>query len=377
MAIYPPGRDEPRIPPDALRRALEAIFGGAGMNAEAAHLVADTIVFADRRGNHSHGALHVPDYVNKLVRGGVDPRGEPRLITSSGPVLRVDVNNAMGQVGMAFAIRHATDRASEVGLAFAAVGGSNHCGALNYFSKMPARRGMIGICGTNAIPTMAPHGGRDRIVGLNPISVAIPGSRSDFLLDTTFGEAAYGKIRVYGQKGHAIPGGWVLNSEGRPTTDPDAAFAGLIRPVGGHKGIGLGMAVGMLSTLLSGAAYGAELGDLASGAKPGRDGHFCLVIDIAAFQPVDEVQSRVDRILEEVRAGSRMTGIERLYSPGELGDFLDRDYSLNGIPLNRQTLAGLRSSADQVGVDIIELEATVAAQTEAPSGARTGAANDD
>jgi LDH2 family malate/lactate/ureidoglycolate dehydrogenase len=268
-------------------------------------------------------------------------------------------------------MRHAIDRASETGLAFAAVGGSNHCGALNYFSKIAARRGMIGICGTNAIPTMAPRGGRDRVVGLNPVSIAIPGGRGDFLLDTTFGEAAYGKIRVYGQKGHTIPEGWVLDSEGRPTTDPHAAFAGLIRPIGGHKGIGLGMAIGMLSTLLSGSAYGTELGDLARGAIPGRDGHFCLVIDIVAFQPLDEVRSRVDQILEEVRGGSRMTGVERLYSPGELGDSLDRDYSLNGIPLNRETVDGVRKSAEQVGADISELEAVVGAQSAAPS-ARPG-----
>ena len=372
MAIYPPGSDEPRIPADVLRRALEAIFAAAGMGSEAAHLVADSIVFADRRGNHSHGALHVPDYVNKLRRGGVDPRGEPRLVASSGPALKIDVGNAMGQVGMAFAMTRAIDRATEIGVAFAAVGGSNHCGALNYFSKMAARRGMVGICGTNAIPTMAPKGGRDRIVGLNPLSIAIPGSRNDFLLDTTFGEAAYGKIRVYGQKGHAIPEGWVLDSEGRPTTDPKAAFAGLIRPIGGHKGVGLGMAVGMLSTLLSGGAYGSELGDLARGAAPGRDGHFSLVINIAAFQPVDEVRSRVDRILQEIRESRRVAGVDRLHSPGELGDFLDREYSLNGIPLNRETLAGVKKSAEQVGADIAELETVIAEQSATLSAASSG-----
>ena len=268
MALYPPGPSEPRIPEDVLRRALEAIFGAAGMASEGAYLVADSIVYADKRGNHSHGALHVPDYVQKLVRGGVNPRAEPRLDASSGPVLRVDAENAMGQVAMAFAIKHAIDRAADVGIAFAAVGGSNHCGALNYFSSMAAREGMIGICGTNAIPTMAPKGGRDRVVGLNPISIAIPGGRSNFLLDTTFGEAAYGKIRRLRAKRTPDSGRWVLDSEGQPTTDPKAAFAGLIRPIGGHKGVGLGMAIGMLSTLLSGAAYGTELGDLSAVPLP-------------------------------------------------------------------------------------------------------------
>ena len=88
MALYPPGHDEPRIRVEVLQRALEAIFCATGMEPEPAHLVADSVVYADRRGNHSHGSLHVPDYVKKLVHGGVNPRGEPRLIASSGPVLK-------------------------------------------------------------------------------------------------------------------------------------------------------------------------------------------------------------------------------------------------------------------------------------------------
>ena len=171
MAIYPQGPDERRIQVGSLLLStVESIFIGAGMIEKDAGLVADTLVYADRRGNHSHGMLHLPDYVNKLHRRGVDPRGEPKLVKSVGPVLKVDVGNAMGQIGMAFAIERAIERAGEIGVAFAAVGGSNHCGALNYYSATAASRGMIGFSGTNSIPTMAPHGGLDRIVGLNPIS---------------------------------------------------------------------------------------------------------------------------------------------------------------------------------------------------------------
>lgn len=369
MALYPPGHNEPRIPAEVLRRALQAIFRATGLPPESADLVADSVVFADRRGNHSHGSLHVPDYVRKLVRGGVNPHGEPRLLASSGPVLRVDADNAMGQVGMAFAMKEAVDRAADVGVAFAAVGGSNHCGALNYFSTMAVREGMIGICGTNAIPTMAPKGGRDRVVGLNPISIAIPGDHTNFLLDTTFGEAAYGKIRVYQQKGHPVPSGWVLDSEGQPTTDPNAAFEGLIQSIGGHKGVGLGMAIGMLSTLLSGSSYGTELGDLTHGATPGRDGHFCLAINIAAFQPLDSVRSRVDRIVEQIRGGRRLAGVDRLYAPGDLGDSLDRDYSAHGIPFNRETLSGVQSAAQMAGASIAEFDSVFAGEAPAASGA--------
>ena len=259
MALYPPGHDEPRSLCRSASARLGSDFPRRWLRAESADLVADSVVFADRRGNHSHGSLHVPDYVRKLVRGVVNPHGAPRLLASSGPVLRVDADNAMGQIGMEFAMKETVSRAADVGVAFAAVGGSNHCGALNYFSIVAAREGMIGVCGTNAIPTMARERRTRTCCRLNPISIAIPGDHSNFLLDTTFGEAAYGKIRVYQQKGHPIPPGWVLNSEGEATTDPNAAFEGLIQSIGGHKEVGLGMAIGMLSTLLSGAAYGTEL----------------------------------------------------------------------------------------------------------------------
>ena len=147
---------------------------------------------------------------------------------------------------------------------------------------------MVGLASTNALPTMAPWGGRDKIVGMNPFAAAFPaGSEPPIVLDTAFGATAHGKISgSISQKGHPIPEGWAYDAEGNATTDPAAAIAGLIQPVGQHKGIGLAVVMGMLSTLLSGASYGTELSDMIAGAKPGHDGHFFAALDIAAFQPI-------------------------------------------------------------------------------------------
>src|SRR5690606_2220591 len=98
-----------------------------------------------------------------------------------------------------------------------------------FFAMMALERDMIGICATNALPTMAPWGGRDKIVGINPLGLAIPGgSEGPFVLDFAFGQTAHGKIRVYAQKGLPIPEGWAFDAEGRPTTDARAALEGLI-----------------------------------------------------------------------------------------------------------------------------------------------------
>jgi len=206
------------------------------------------------------------------------------------------------------------------------------------------------LAATNALPTMAPWGGIDKIVGINPLAVAIPaGEEAPVVLDIAFGMTAHGKIRVYHQKGHDIPEGWAFDKDGLPTTDAAAAMAGLIQPIGAHKGVGLGIVIGMLSTLLSGASYGTELGNMIDGPKPGQDGHFFAAIDIAAFQPVAEFKRRVDMISHEIQGSRRRAGVERLYLPGLLEAEFERRYTIEGIPLNDETLAGIRGAAKRLG----------------------------
>ncbi|MDJ0896293.1 MAG: Ldh family oxidoreductase [Alphaproteobacteria bacterium] len=363
MARYPGAESEARVPHEVLRATVAAIFEACGMSGEGAALLADSLVHADLRGIHSHGVLRVPDYVAKLTKEGVDPRGRPRLVEDNGAALVVDCGNTMGQIGAAFAMRHAIARARTTNLALAAIRGSNHCGAMDYVAMMALAEDMIGLCGTNALPTMAPWGGTDKIVGINPLGVAIPGGvEGPFVIDTSFGMTAHGKIRVYAQKAEPIPVDWAFDADGRPATDAVAALDGLIRPIGGHKGVGLGMAIGMLASLLSGAAYGTELGNMDDGPTPGLDGHFVLAINVAAFAPVDQVKARVDAILRQVRHGNRAPGVERLFTPGEIEAELELDQRVNGIPLNSETLNGILEQGRAVGADIAALQAAIGAE---------------
>jgi LDH2 family malate/lactate/ureidoglycolate dehydrogenase len=325
MAIYPKSETDRRVSPEALLTVVTAIFARCGMSDEDAALLARTLVHADLRGVNSHGVLRVPDYVGKLTRGGT------------------------------FAMRRAIERAGEIGIAFAAVRHSNHCGAMDWYTLMAVEAGMIGLAGTNALPTMAPWGGTEKVVGINPLSIAMPAGREQpFVLDFAFGATAHGKIRVYHQKGSPIPEGWAFDEEGHPTTDAGRALKGLIQPIGQHKGVGLGMAIGMLSSLLSGAGYGTETGNMVDGATAGRDGHFFAAINVSFFEDPDRFRERADGVIRQVHESGRREGVERLYVPGEIEADLAAAQA-TGITLAGTTVDDIAAAASRLNVDAAAL----------------------
>jgi len=350
MAGYPGSEKERRIPAGDMDAVVNGIFRRCGMRDRDAGLLAETLVAADLRGVHSHGTLRVPEYVKKLLSGGVDPRGVPRIVRDEGSALVVDGGNSMGAIGAAFAMRQALERAQRHNLAFAAVRGSNHCGAMAYYPMLALEHDMIGIAATNALPTMAPWGGAEKIVGINPLAVAIPAARErPIVFDAAFSGSSHGKLRVYRQKGLPIPEGWAFDREGQPTTDAAEAIEGLLQPIGAYKGVSLALLMGMLSSLLSGAAYGTELGNMVDGPQAGQDGHFFMAIRIAAFEAPARFKARVDAIVRQIHACRRAPGVERLYAPGELEAETEALYRQEGIPLNEDTLAGIAAAAAQVG----------------------------
>jgi LDH2 family malate/lactate/ureidoglycolate dehydrogenase len=351
MAQYPGSENERRFGREELSGLITSIFAACGMTKEDANLLSDSLVVADLRGIHSHGTLRVPDYVKKLKVDGVEPRGKPAVVSERAGALAIDGNNAMGQIAAALAMDSAIAAARRNAIAFAAVRGSNHCGAMDYWAMRALPHGMIGICGTNALPTMAPWGGKDKIVGINPLAIAVPsGKEAPIVLDIAFGATAHGKIRVYHQKGETIPEGWSFDADGHPTTDTAKALEGLIQPIGQHKGVGLGIMIGMLSSLLSGAAYGTESGNMIDGPKPGVDGHFFMAIDIEAFTPLAAFRSRVDHVAEQIRSSRPARPGTELLPPGLLEHQFAERYGREGIPLNDVTLQGIRDAARSLGL---------------------------
>ena len=352
MPAYPGAEHEKHIPADDLNALVATVFERCAMSKDDAALLADTLTRADLRGVHSHGVLRVPEYVVKLRKGGVDPKGRPRVVKDSAAALLIDAGNSMGQIGAAYAMNLAIERAHTSNVAVAAVRGSNHCGAMAYYAMQTLPHDMIGLATTNALPTMAPWGGIDKIVGINPLAIAIPADKeTPIVLDTAFSGSSHGKLRVFHQKGATIPSNWAFDADGKPTTDPAKAIEGLLQPIGEYKGVGLAIAMGILSAMLSGASYGTELGNMVDGAKPGHDGHFFLALKLAAFEEPARFKQRVDGLIREIQASRRGKGMDRLYAPGQLEATTAESYRRGGVPLNESTRAGLADVARELGVD--------------------------
>lgn len=342
-----------RVSQPELLDAVTAIFAATGMSGADAALLADSLVLADLEGVHSHGILRVPEYVKKVTIDGVDPAGRPAVVKDAVAIMTIDGGNSMGQIGMSFAMDRVIERAAETGIAAAAIRGSNHSGAMSYYVRRAVAKDMIGIATTNALPTMAPIGGAERIVGINPVGLGVPaGEEHPIIYDAAFGATAHGKIRVYAQKGLPIPGDWALDAEGMQTTDPVKAIDGLIQPVGGYKGIGMAMVMGVLSSMLSGAAYGTELGDLHRGPTAGQDGHFVAAINIAALEDVGRFKQRIDKAVREQHETKLAPGANRTYVPGEIESEKRERYLRDGIPLNPVGLKDMAQTAKSLGVDI-------------------------
>ena len=347
-----PVEGERRVQARALGELVQAVFQRCGMDSADAALLADTLIEADLGGIHSHGILRVPEYVAKLKKG-VDPAGRPRVVRDEGACLVVDGGNAMGQISAHFGMGRAIERAQTTGIAAAAIRGSNHCGAMSYYASQALAHDMIGMATTNALPTMAPWGGTERIVGINPVAYAIPaGDAVPIVYDAAFAGSSRGKIRIYRQKGLELPAGWALDREGRPTTDPNLAVDGLLMPIGQFKGVGLALIMGILSSMLSGASYGTELGNMEEGPMAGQDGHFCLAIRISAFEDVGRFKTRVDRAIREWHTCSLAQGHERIYAPGEKEHLNRQAYLRDGTPLNAVELADLARTAAELGVPV-------------------------
>jgi len=343
---------ETRVPANELLDLITRVFARCGMSPIDASLLADSLVQADLGGVHSHGVLRVPEYVAKLTCKGVNPQGRPFVARDEGACLVVDGDNSMGQIGAHFAMERAIERARSFGVAVAAIRGSNHCGAMAYYASMALPHDMIGFATTNALPTMAPWGGAERLLGINPLGIAIPAGRElPIIYDAAFSGSSHGKIRIYKQKGWQLPDGWALDREGRPTPDPTVAIDGLLAPIGGFKGAGLAMIMGILSAMLSGASYGTELGDMQSGPISGQDGHIVAALRVSAFEDVAHFKARVDKAIQQIHGCRLAPGAERVYAPGEKEQLTRVAYQREGIPLNPVELGDLARTVNELGLD--------------------------
>jgi LDH2 family malate/lactate/ureidoglycolate dehydrogenase len=344
-----------RVTAESLRQYGEEAFGRVGLPAEGAHLVTDVQLEASLRGQPTHNMGGVPGYARRLAKGLINPTPAIRVEGESAVHAQLDGDNGPGQWIAVVAMRQAMARARDSGVGVVTVRRSNHFGAAGHYAWLAATEGLIGLCTTNGGPCLAPWGGITPTLGNNPLGVGIPaGASPPILLDIAMSTVAMGKIGLAIAEGRPLPPGWILDKQGRPSTDPAdfrESFLGV--PIGEHKGYGLTLVMETLAGVLAGAAFPWQHKD---DRQQGRDyvpdlGHCFIAIDPRRFMPMETFTARVDAMIRAVKASERMAGVDEILVPGEM-ELTARERNLReGVPLLPSTYRSLADYGEQAGLE--------------------------
>lgn len=325
--------DSMRVDVESLTRLAVEALRHAGVDSDDAQVCAGILVDADCMGIATHGVVRVPEYVHRLRISGVDAKANVTTDIRSPALAIVDGNNALGTVVGSRALETALDLVVAHGIAYVGCRNSNHFGALAPYALRACDAGHVLIAGTNASTTMAPWGGREARIGNNPLCVAAPCADGEhFILDMAMSVAARGKIRAALRRGDPIPDDWAVDASGRATTDAQSALDGLLRPLAGHKGSGLSMAVDLLSGVLSGAGFLTEVSSWSDNpGAPSRLGHFFIVIDPQRLLGGDAFARAMATFKRTIRDTPAADDSTPVVLPGELEQARRREALQNGV----------------------------------------------
>jgi len=327
------------------------LYEKLGVPAADAHRIADSLVQADLWGHASHGVMRLPWYARRLQSGVMRALTAPQFVVDAGAVAVIDGGDGVGQVLATAAVDAAIERATLHGIGAVAVRNSNHFGTAMYYSLRGPPQGCIVMVTTNASPAMAPWGGREKRVGNNPWSIAAPaGKYAPMVLDIANTAVARGKIYLAKQKGQAIPAGWALDENGKPTLDPAAAIAGLIAPMAGHKGYAISVMMDMLSGVLTGSAFGRDVRGPYQAAQRSGCGHLLIALDIKAFLPPAEFDRRMEQLIGQLLSTPVAEGGTEVLYPGQLEARNDLRQRRDGLLLPQQTISDLDALAAELGI---------------------------
>ena len=332
-----------------LRDWATDIFQRLGLRESDAALVSDTLVEADLRGVSSHGVQRMTTYAQGLRRGSIVAQPEIQVVQDSGWALTIDGGRGMGQIAAQAGMRFALERADDGGHGAVAVRNSTHCGAMAYYAMQAVQQRAIGFAVTNAGMNMMPTGGREKMVGNNPMAYAIPtGRETPLVLDMATSVVAGGKLDMARLKGESIPLGWALDSGGQPTTDPVAARQGALLPLGGPKGYGLAVVLDVLCGVLSGGRFGKGMG------MPGSS-HFFEVYAVDAFTPYDDFLERMGALVDQLHGCPPAEGSSGVLLPGEIEHRLQQRRLKDGLPLEDLLVTELNELAASLSAPQVPL----------------------
>lgn len=350
---------DPPIPiaAEALRALVARMFAACGVPDEAARTVAGGLVEADLEGMPSHGVMLTDMYVERLRRGSVSKEIEATIVSDREAAVVLDAGSALGQLTGDQAMALAIERAQRFGMATVAVRHAFHFGTARRYALAAAEAGCVGIVMCNTRPLMPAPGGGERVVGNNPLAIAVPADGpAPIVLDMATSEAAMGKIRMAAKSATPIPASWAVAADGSPTTDAAAAIAGMLLPSAGPKGFGLAFLIDLMCGLLSRGAIGAAVQPLyGDPAVPYDCSHLFIAIDVAHFCDPAWFRAQAGAAAERIRAGQRAPGVTQLFTPGE-PDWRWKQAAAGIIHLEPAVAAMLAKLAAELGVSAEPLD---------------------
>ena len=288
-----------RVPVAQLSRYITTAMQALGLPDADAATVGHLMAQADLQGSDGHGVIRLPQYSRRILAGGVNVKPNIQVVQERAAMALIDGDNGMGHLVMQQATELAIQKARTCGIAWVGSRFSNHAGPASLYARMPLAHDMLGLYfavgNANHLP---PWGGLDMLLSTNPIAVAIPTSEeAPIVLDMATTVAAYGKVKAKAQRGEMMPEGWMIDRHGQPLLDPKRSEEGFLMPIGGYKGYGLSLVVGILAGTLNGAAMGRAVIDFNhDDHSVTNTGQAIAVIDPSAFGDVAEFKARVDQL---------------------------------------------------------------------------------
>ena len=342
-----------------LEEFTAAAMMALGLPSKDAAAVATLMVEADMQGSDGHGVIRLAPYAKRILAGGINLNPNIKVVQERTAMALVDGDNGMGHLVMKKATELAIHKARTAGIAWVGSRLSNHAGPASLYARMALQHDMIGLYfavgNANHLP---PWGGLDMLLSTNPIAAAIPTlNEVPVVLDMATTVAAYGKVKAKAQRGEMMPEGWMIDRQGKPLLDPTKSEEGFLLPIGGYKGYGLSLIVGILAGTLNGAAMGSQVIDFNKDfSTTTNTGQAIAIMDPSAFGDITEFKQNVDTLVLELRGSERMPGVDRIWLPGEQSHEKRLSHEAHGIVLAPSLMKQLNDLATQLNITPLNVQ---------------------
>ena len=330
---------------EELKQLMQTKLEKAGLTSDHAQEVANHLTYADLRGVHSHGAVRVEYYSERIAKGGTTIHPDFKFEKTGASTGIFHADNAIGHVASRKALDYAVDMAKETGVGIVGISRMGHSGMLSYYVDLAAQQDLVALAVCQSDPMAVPFGGTEPYFGTNPIAFSAPTKNErPIIFDMATTVQAWGKILDARSKNKEIPNTWAVDKDGNPTTDAHEVH-GLL-PISGPKGYGLMMMVDILSGSLLGLSFGKHVSSMYADLSEGRNlGQLFVLINPSYFTDLETFKENLSVMIKELNESKPATGVEQVYYPGELSEIRHKDHLENGIPVAKSIYDYLISDA--------------------------------